>query len=89
MLALAGIGGAELVDRVVADRAREVGRPVEGLVVEQDGDAIAGQVEVELHGIAGGSERSPHAGERIGRSFTRRGGVSDNEGGTHASKGAP
>lgn len=81
-LALAGIGTGEVGEGHGGDGAGKVGGAVQGVVVEEDGDAVGAEVEVDLHG-SGAGEGSAYACEGVGRSFARGGSVGDDDGGAH------
>ena len=73
-LSLPGIGAGEVGEGHGGDRAGEVGSAVEGVVVEEDGDAIGAEVEIDLHGDSTG-EGGAHASERVGGRLSGGGGV--------------
>ena len=81
-LAFAGIGAGELRERHVGNGAGKVRRAVEGVVVEEDGNAIGAEMEVDLHG-GGAGKGGAHPSERVGGGLTRGSGVGDDDGGTH------
>ena len=81
-LALAGIGAGEVDEGDVGDGAGEVRGAVEGVVVEEDGNAIGAEMEVDLHG-GGAGKGGAHPSESVGGGLTRGSGVGDDDGGTH------
>lgn len=82
VLALAGICAGEVGQGDVGDGTGEVRGAVEGVVVEEDGDAVGAEVEVDLHG-GGALEGGPHAGKGVGRSLARGSGVGDDDRHSH------
>ena len=84
-LPLAGVGGGEVREGHVGDGAREVRRTVEGVVVEEDGDTVGAEVEVDLHG-GGAREGGAHAREGVCRGLARGSGVGDDDGRAHGAR---
>ena len=78
VLARSGIDAGEVRERNLAHGAGQVGGAVEGGVVEEDGDAVCAEVEVDLHG-GRAREGGAHAREGVRGGFTGSGGMRDDD----------
>ena len=78
VLALSGVGPGELREGGIADGAGQVGSAIEGVVVEEDRNAVGAEVEVDLHG-GGAGEGGAHAGERVRGGLAGGGSVRDHD----------
>ena len=85
-LSLARIGAGELFEAGLTHGARQVRRAVEGVVVEEHGDAVGAEVEVDLHGVGAG-EGSAHTRKSVGGGLARGGGVRDDDGSFMTARG--
>jgi len=69
----------ELVPREVADRARLAGQAKQGGIVEYDGDAIAGEPNIELDRGNSERDRTTKPGERVLLVEMRHAAVTDHQ----------